>query len=321
MLVLVHGSLGAVLELTGTGSTIEMGGASLSAACTIPAASTASIISVGASSSGIIDVQLLGVATNCAGLGIAAPCVELSVLAPRPPMFVCTVTDSVGANTLPATHARLIEQRASMGELLSVSPMVQCDTSSLSPKLSFPVSVSITFDGTVLSVSGPSGSETLATEPAEFAASPPPPSPPPPPAASPPPSPPTSPPPSSPDAAGWYVGGNGVTCTDACISLSLTCDVDGYILNQNAVATKALLLAVFTAMTSAQRNTNGMGSSSISTCTESIYAPGWKDRPTVDVADSGTCYLNAADSFSASHGDYGSWCDANSGRSRFCWCR
>ena len=120
-------------------------------------------------------------------------------------MFVCTVTDSVGANILPPTHASLNEQRSSMGELLGVSPMVQCDTSSLSQKLSFPVSVSISFDGTVLSVTGPSGLETLATEPAEFAFSPPlapppvnapPPSPPPPP---------SLPPPSLPPPAGFSI--------------------------------------------------------------------------------------------------------------------
>ena len=207
LFLLIQGSLGAVLELSGTGSTIEMGGASLSVACS--SSVPPSITHVAGSSLGIINVALLGVATSCAGLNTATPCVELSVFTPRLPKFVCTVTDSVGANTLPPTHASLDEQRTSMGELISVAAIVECDTASLSP-LSFPVSVSISFDGTVLSVSGPSGSETLAVKPATWVAPPPqppplqplqpplplqPPQPSPPP---PPPLPPLSPPPPAP---------------------------------------------------------------------------------------------------------------------------
>ena len=157
-LFVFQSAAGAVLELAGSTSSIEMNNARMSVSCPSSLTSTPAVMSIQASPSktNLITASLFDVATNCAGVPLSAPCVELSVNAPRPPMFTCTIA---GETTLPATQATLDEHRSSMGELLSVGAYVACDITSITT--SFPMTVSISFNGTPLPFIGPSSSTSV----------------------------------------------------------------------------------------------------------------------------------------------------------------
>lgn len=113
---------GAILELSGEGSHVEMGGASISMSCPDPMKFNFAPFEyvIGADE---VEVPLIGVPTSCAGIPLSQPCVELSTMAPRPPMFQCAVD---GEATGGKIHASLKEIRTSMGELLEVVPVLKC---------------------------------------------------------------------------------------------------------------------------------------------------------------------------------------------------
>ena len=130
-LVLMVGiSEGAVLELKGAGSSIEMGGARLTASCEKSPA--AIIFPQSVSTAGTIVGHLLDVATSCTNAALEIPCVELSILAPRPPLFVCTLSGASGSLSLPPNHAKLEEARSTQGELLALEAYVECPLASVS---------------------------------------------------------------------------------------------------------------------------------------------------------------------------------------------
>ena len=113
----------SVLELKGEGAHIKMGDASLSMTCAGDAKPTILSVEESSKTPGAVVAHLSGVATSCANAGLSQPCVELSTLVPRPPGFRCAFK---GVGELPMVHAKLLEERSSMGELLGVSPVVEC---------------------------------------------------------------------------------------------------------------------------------------------------------------------------------------------------
>ena len=119
---------GAVLELTGLDSRIEMGGAALSVACghKVGPAQVRSVV-LSAANNLVVGVGLMFV-PSCSGVPLAIPCVELSTIAPRPPGFKCSFNGTASGITYESqlVHAKFSEIRASMGELLVVEPIIEC---------------------------------------------------------------------------------------------------------------------------------------------------------------------------------------------------
>lgn len=159
--------------LTTMSSTAQLvsNGASLKVDCLSTPTTPTALMTAAAYANGKMVLPLIGVPSSCSGVAPGAPCATR-------PMFQCVVD---GAPPSPPMRALLEEQRASQGELLSLSPYLECP---LPPDAVEGAGISVSFDSLTIPVLGPDSSVVRAID---VILGPPPPSPPP---SAPPPAPP-----------------------------------------------------------------------------------------------------------------------------------
>jgi hypothetical protein len=165
--------------LTTMSSTAQLvsNGASLKVDCLSTPTTPTALMTAAAYANGKMVLPLIGVPSSCSGVAPGAPCATR-------PMFQCIVD---GAPPSPPVRALLEEQRASQGELLSLSPYLECP---LPADAVEGASISVSFDSLDIPVLGPDSSVVTAVD---VILGPPPPSPPP-----------SAPPPMPPPALGPY---------------------------------------------------------------------------------------------------------------------